>query len=364
MDFHGNHGLQERRARRCPRNPPQAAMIALNQNSAIADDEAKNRHTPSEGNNRGAVEDDGGDDGDAVEEGAAKMEKAEASPSVAATHNADSIKVAADEPGRSTTMLGRLLPSRVRASKTLQVPNVGLAGGLRKGRNSREGEEPNQVMEPLQGPEVQDRPENVGVAGNPAGLVPLTQNSSVGGRLAANAGDQRGPGAVGSRSNHNVNRRRMEDNLAMIFMGIVLVFLVCHFPRIVLALHETMVIKDAMSCSKNGENLFPFWALIFSHFSHLLLVLNCSVNSIIYCLLSSKFRAQAYVFFCSRFEWVKRLGAACCSSVGSRADADRLNNGSPRLNGHRACELVLYKRAEVQVRIVPRGPPVSGSRSN
>ena len=34
----------------------------------------------------------------------------------------------------------------------------------------------------------------------------------------------------------NANRRRLEDNLAVIFMAIVLFFLISHFPRIILGL--------------------------------------------------------------------------------------------------------------------------------
>ena len=39
-----------------------------------------------------------------------------------------------------------------------------------------------------------------------------------------------------TRSVSNANRRRLEDNLAVIFMAIVLFFLISHFPRIILGL--------------------------------------------------------------------------------------------------------------------------------
>ena len=42
-----------------------------------------------------------------------------------------------------------------------------------------------------------------------------------------------------------------------------------------------------------GRWIFPIWALIFSKCSHLLLVINSSINCLIYCLLSSKFRKVA-----------------------------------------------------------------------
>ena len=89
------------------------------------------------------------------------------------------------------------------------------------------------------------------------------------------------------------NRRQKEDNLAVIFMGIVIVFLVCHFPRIFLSLHEMLVIRNTMACSRVGYHSFPLWALLFAQFSHILLVLNSSMNSVIYCMVSSKYREQA-----------------------------------------------------------------------
>ena len=95
------------------------------------------------------------------------------------------------------------------------------------------------------------------------------------------------------QSSASENRRQKEDNLAVIFMGIVIVFLVCHFPRIFLSLHEMLVIRNTMACSNVGYYSFPLWALLFAQFSHILLVLNSSMNSVIYCMVSSKYRAQA-----------------------------------------------------------------------
>ena len=59
-------------------------------------------------------------------------------------------------------------------------------------------------------------------------------------------------------------RRRQEDNLAIVFMGIVLVFLVCHSPRIVLSVFEMIVIRDAMACKARNAVSFPAWALMLS----------------------------------------------------------------------------------------------------
>ena len=60
-----------------------------------------------------------------------------------------------------------------------------------------------------------------------------------------------------------------------------------------LSLHEMLVIRNTMACSNVGYYSFPLWALLFAQFSHILLVLNSSMNSVIYCMVSSKYRAQA-----------------------------------------------------------------------
>ncbi|TRY63922.1 hypothetical protein TCAL_14299 [Tigriopus californicus] len=95
----------------------------------------------------------------------------------------------------------------------------------------------------------------------------------------------------------NERRRRFEDNLAAIFMGFVLVFLVCHFPRLLLNIHELITIREAMECTNLGEHGFSLWSLILISISHFLLVLNSSTNILIYCLLSSKFREECSALF-------------------------------------------------------------------
>ena len=136
------------------------------------------------------------------------------------------------------------------------------------------------------------------------------------------------------RSHHkrNVNRRKQEDNLAVIFMGIVMVFIVCHFPRVLLSIHEMLIIKRTLRCQAFGKRSFPFWAIITSQFSHLLLVINSSVNSLIYCMLSSKFRMQAWRHarsWASTFKaaWLCFLGICCW-----RKRPDEFQSGSEATN--------------------------------
>ena len=82
----------------------------------------------------------------------------------------------------------------------------------------------------------------------------------------------------------------MEDHLAYVFLVIVIAFFICHLPRIILSIHEMWTVNITIKCAQRGHWSFPIWALIMSQFSHLLLVINSSINCLIYCLLSSRFR--------------------------------------------------------------------------
>ena len=53
--------------------------------------------------------------------------------------------------------------------------------------------------------------------------------------------------------------------------------------------------------------VFPLWALIVGYFNHILLVLNCCSNAVIYCLLSSKFRVVAVKHYNELVDKVSRF---------------------------------------------------------
>ena len=66
-----------------------------------------------------------------------------------------------------------------------------------------------------------------------------------------------------------------------------------------------VTIKRSLRCKNAGAAPFPLCVLCFNYISHVLLVLNCSVNSLIYCGLSSRFRNQTMVYI----SWLgKKLG--------------------------------------------------------
>ncbi len=87
-------------------------------------------------------------------------------------------------------------------------------------------------------------------------------------------------------------RRKNEDSLAVVFMIIILIFLICHAPRIILDINELATIKKSEYCKSINAFPFSFWSIMIMNISHFLLVVNSSVNMIVYCLLGSRFRAE------------------------------------------------------------------------
>ena len=85
-------------------------------------------------------------------------------------------------------------------------------------------------------------------------------------------------------------RTKSEDDLARVLTGIVLTFLICHAFRIILNFHEALVIKHVQDCISIGKNGLALWTYVAMQFSNFFLVVNSSVNMIIYCWVNPNFR--------------------------------------------------------------------------
>ena len=95
-----------------------------------------------------------------------------------------------------------------------------------------------------------------------------------------------------SNSRISKNQMKEEDKLAMIFLAIVMVFLFCHLPRLIVNIHETFTLDNAMECFSAGKSGIPVWALMTSKISHLFLVINSAINFLFYTCLSPRFRQE------------------------------------------------------------------------
>ena len=83
-----------------------------------------------------------------------------------------------------------------------------------------------------------------------------------------------------------------DRKLANVLIGIVIIFFVCHSTRIVWYLNYTVINSDVINCPKlhptaSGQ---PPWTFVMAIVYDLCLVINSSVNTIVYCTLNPKFR--------------------------------------------------------------------------
>ena len=100
-------------------------------------------------------------------------------------------------------------------------------------------------------------------------------------------------------------RRNHEDHLAMVFLGFILVFLLCHLPRILLDIHELATREHYQVCRKFGFHDFPFYISVSIYISHVTLVVSSATNLLIYCSFSSTYRKEVCDFFADTYRNVK-----------------------------------------------------------
>ncbi|XP_023341041.1 uncharacterized protein LOC111711042, partial [Eurytemora carolleeae] len=87
---------------------------------------------------------------------------------------------------------------------------------------------------------------------------------------------------IGVKYSHvrSSNRARYEVKLASILLYIVLVFLVCNFPRILLNFYEFVLEEEITRC---GDRIrVPNWFICLTSLNHVLLTFSSSANFFIY----------------------------------------------------------------------------------
>ena len=83
----------------------------------------------------------------------------------------------------------------------------------------------------------------------------------------------------------------------MIFVFITLVFIVSHIPRLILDCHELFNLHIANACQEAlMKHIAPAWTSIMIYISHFCLVLNATLNMVIYGFMSGEFRKELKSF--------------------------------------------------------------------
>ena len=119
-------------------------------------------------------------------------------------------------------------------------------------------------------------------------------------------------GLGGGRNGHHIGSgsqrpyHSSDFNLAIILAGIVIVFLLCHTLRFFLEFYRVATVDRTIQCMIKGQGgRHPTWMFPVSALSHLMLIVNSSINFVIYCAVGSKFRkalVHRFTFFGDFFQ--------------------------------------------------------------
>lgn len=107
-----------------------------------------------------------------------------------------------------------------------------------------------------------------------------------------------------SSQSNNRNQRKRREKSTIVLVSIVLIFIVCHTYRLSLRIYEVShpgnnTLEHYRFCLNRGLYHIPVAFYVLVNFHHLFLVINSSVNFIIYCCVGREFRSHMYEW-CSR----------------------------------------------------------------
>ena len=100
------------------------------------------------------------------------------------------------------------------------------------------------------------------------------------------------------------SKRTKEFLLAKTMMVLVLVFLILNTPRLVLGLIEVTHLNTVEKCYEHGLDYnVSRQTYILDFLARFLVIINSSVNFLIYCLVGSEFRSKLYRSFNLKCNW-------------------------------------------------------------
>ena len=108
------------------------------------------------------------------------------------------------------------------------------------------------------------------------------------------------------RSSNRNSSSHNEVNLATVLICIVIMFLLCHSPRLVINVAELIITRSYSECE---HWMPPAWFLCLSSFMHWLLIVNSSSNFLIYCFMGRKFKQVL----------LTKIGRCVCTNLESLA---------------------------------------------
>ena len=119
-------------------------------------------------------------------------------------------------------------------------------------------------------------------------------------------------------------------NLAPVLFGVVIVFVICNALRVFLNMYDFADMEEILKCEKKGVGRMPPpWFVCLVYVSNLMLMVNSSVNFLVYCVAGSKFRTILYQHLSSLFKRFRRPQPTSAVTTTRLVGTSRpFNNGS------------------------------------
>ena len=121
------------------------------------------------------------------------------------------------------------------------------------------------------------------------------------------------------------------DNTTKILIGIVIVFSSSHFLRLFLQCYHHIAANNYRECVNNGvkQKEIPYWLWPLTAINHTLLVLNSSINFVLYCWLGSSFRSSLIK---ETKKLLKKIGCFKNTANTTQLSTSKgINNGIPTI---------------------------------
>ena len=132
-----------------------------------------------------------------------------------------------------------------------------------------------------------------------AAATPVSRASN--GHAQTNGGTQASVSAGGGAPSANTDL-----TLAPILFGVVIVFVICHTLRVFLNIYDFSVADEIISCEMKGVGRWPApWFICLTYVNQLMIMINSSVNFLVYCVAGSKFRTILYQQLSSVFKQLR-----------------------------------------------------------
>ena len=147
-----------------------------------------------------------------------------------------------------------------------------------------------------------------------------------------------GLGITGKKPMSTSTKRKDEENLSMVFVAIVTIFLLCHSLKIGLNFYDGLFGKVGATSANR----------IAGYFSNFLIVINSAINMIIYCILNRKFRNHFLSTIENMLPCIKQYVEGSQRSPASPTTLGRHTNQPPNPTRNDTQQLIELNNRETQ----------------